>query len=140
MKPITFHPDADAEVTEAAQFYEARSPGLGSGLLEEVQRSLAQVVTRPEAHQRIGRRVWRKPLWRFPYNLIYAIYADRIRIVAFAHQKPRPFYWRKRLKDRTGEVGGLTPRVNRMLDSAVGWGDVPVYAALPFTAVCLLRH
>ena len=109
MKPITFHPDADAEVTEAAQFYEARSPGLGSGLVDEVQRSLAQVVTRPEAHQQIGRRVRRKPLWRFPYNLIYAIYPDRIRIVAFAHQKRRPFYWRKRLKDRIGEEGGPTP-------------------------------
>jgi hypothetical protein len=66
VKPITFHPDADAEVTEAAQFYEARSPGLGSGLLEEVQRSLAQVVTRPEAHQKIGRRGRRKPHGGFP--------------------------------------------------------------------------
>jgi hypothetical protein len=28
VKLITFHPDTDAEVTEAVQFYEARSPGL----------------------------------------------------------------------------------------------------------------
>jgi plasmid stabilization system protein ParE len=109
MKLITFHLDADAEVTEAAQFYEARSPGLGSALLEEVQRSLAQIVTTPEAYQQIGRRVRRKPLWWFPYNLIYAIYPDRIRIVAFAHQKRRPFYWRKRLKETTGEGEGPTP-------------------------------
>lgn len=103
MKPITFHPDADAEVTEAAQFYEARSPGLGWALIEEVQRSLAQIAATPEAYQQIGKRVRRKPLWRFPYNLIYAMYPDRIRIVAFAHQKRRPFYWRKRLKDTIGE-------------------------------------
>jgi DNA-binding transcriptional LysR family regulator len=103
MKLITFHPNADAEITEAAQFYEARSAGLGWALLEEVQRSLAQIVMTPEAYQQIGRRVRRKPLWRFPYNLIYAIYPDRIRFVAFAHQKRRPFYWRKRLKDPTGK-------------------------------------
>ena len=109
MKLITFHPEADAEVTEAAQFYEARSPGLGSVLLEEVERSLTQITTRAEVYQQIGRRARRKPLWRFPYNLVYAIYPDRIRIVAFAHQKRRPFYWRKRMADTTGEGGGPIP-------------------------------
>ena len=109
MNLITFHPEADAEVTEAVQFYETRSPGLGSALLDEVQRSLDQMATTPEVYQRIGRRVRRKPLWRFPYNLVYAVYPDRIRIVAFAHQKRRPFYWRKRLKDAKEEGKGPTP-------------------------------
>jgi len=107
VKPITFHPEADTELIEAAQFYEARSPGLGSALLEEVERSLTQIATRAEVYQQIGRRARRKPLWRFPYNLIYAIYPDRIRIVAVAHQKRRPFYWRKRLTDTAGEDAGL---------------------------------
>lgn len=106
---ITFHSEADAEVTEAAQFYETRSPGLGSALLDEVQRSLDQMATTPEAYQQIGKRVRRKPLWRFPYNLVYAVYPDRIRIVASAHQKRRPFYWRKRLKDVKEEGKGPTP-------------------------------
>ena len=106
MKLITFHPEADAEVAEAAQFYETRSPGLGSALLEEVRRSLDQIATMPEAYQQIGRRARRKPLWRFPHNLVYAVYPDRIRIVAFAHQKRRPFYWRKRLKDAKEEWKG----------------------------------
>ena len=109
MKLITFHPEADAEVTEAAQFYETRSPGLGSALLDEVQRSLDQMASTPEAYQQIGRRVRRKPLWRFPYNLVYAAYPDRIRIVAFAHQKRRPFYWRKRLKEAKEEGKDPTP-------------------------------
>lgn len=99
MKLIRFHPAADAEVTEAAQYYEVRKSGLGSDLLGEVERALDQILTNPNAYQQIGRRVRRKSLWRFPYNLIYAVYSDRIRILAFAHQKRRPFYWRKRLKD-----------------------------------------
>jgi toxin ParE1/3/4 len=96
---LIFHPDADAELTEAAQYYESRRPGLGSDYLTEVERALDQILTNPEASPKIGGRVRRKPLWRFPYNLIYAVYPERIRIVAFAHQKRRPFYWRKRLKD-----------------------------------------
>jgi toxin ParE1/3/4 len=109
VKLITFHPEVDAEVTEAAQFYETRSPGLGSALLDEVQRSLDQIAMTPEAYQQIGRRVRRRSLWRFPYNLVYAAYPDRIRIVAFAHQKRRPFYWRKRLKEAKEEGKSPTP-------------------------------
>ena len=99
MKPITFHPDADAEITEAARYYESRQPGFGSDLLGEVEQALDQIFSNPEASLRIGRKVRRKLLWRFPYNLIYAGYEDRIRIVAFAHQKRRPFYWQKRLRN-----------------------------------------
>jgi hypothetical protein len=109
VKLIVFHPHADAEVTEVAQYYEVRQPGLGSDFLREVERGLGQISTNPEAFQRIARRVRRKPLWRFPYNLIYAVYPDRIRIVACAHQKRRPFYWRPRLKD-VDEQAGPTSR------------------------------
>ncbi|MEI6666650.1 MAG: type II toxin-antitoxin system RelE/ParE family toxin [Acidobacteriota bacterium] len=98
MKPIGFHPEADEEVTEAARYDEARQPGLGSSLLGEVAHALDQVQANPEASQRIGTRVRHKTLWRFPYNLLYAVYPDRIRVVAFAHHKRRPFYWRKRLR------------------------------------------
>lgn len=100
MKELVFHPDADAEITEAAQYYEVHKPGLGSDFLGEIERGIHLISTNPEASQRIARRVRRKLLWRFPYNLIYAVYSDRIRIVACAHQKRRPFYWRKRLKDK----------------------------------------
>jgi len=54
VKAITFHPDAEAEITDAARHYEDRSPGLGSGLLGGVERALspnlrksAQSVDRP---------------------------------------------------------------------------------------------
>lgn len=105
MRLIVFHPEADAEITEAALYYEVRKPGLGSDFLGEIERGLDQISTNPEASHRIARRVRRKSLWRFPYNLIYAVYPDRIRIVACAHQKRRPFYWRKRLKDKDEREG-----------------------------------
>jgi toxin ParE1/3/4 len=99
MKLITFHPDAEAEITEAARYYEAHNLGLGSDFLREIERGLDLISANPEASQRIASRVRKKPLWRFPYNVIYAVNPDRIRIVACAYQKRRPFYWRKRLKD-----------------------------------------
>jgi hypothetical protein len=109
VKLIGFHPDADAEVTDAVQYYEVRKSGLGSDLLVEVERALDQILTNPEASQRVGRRVRQKSLWRFPYNLVYAAYPDRIRILACAHQKRRPFYWRKRLKETAEREGPTRP-------------------------------
>jgi plasmid stabilization system protein ParE len=105
VKPITFHREAETEVNEAARYYEDRSLGLGSDLLGEVERALNLISRDPEAYQRVGKRVRRRSLWRFPYNLIYAVYPDRIRIVAFAHQKRRPFYWRKRQGDALEPTG-----------------------------------
>ncbi len=109
MKLIGFHPDADAEITEAARYYEVRKSGLGLDLIGEVERALDQILTNPEAAQPIGKRMRRKSLWRFPYNLMYAVYPDRIRILACAHQKRRPFYWRKRLKDTTVSEDQIKP-------------------------------
>jgi plasmid stabilization system protein ParE len=108
VKPITFHREAEAEIHEAARYYEDRSPGLGSDLLGEVERALTLISRNPEACQRVGRRVRRRSLWRFPYNLIYAVYPDRIRILAVAHQKRRPFYWRKRQSDTSAPTGPAT--------------------------------
>jgi plasmid stabilization system protein ParE len=109
VKPISFHPDAEAEVIDAARYYERSEPGLGSDFLGEVERALGQIAANPNASQRIGKRVRRKPLWRFPYNLIYAAYSDQIRIAAVAHQKRRPFYWRSRLKEIGVEKGPARP-------------------------------
>jgi plasmid stabilization system protein ParE len=33
---------------------------------------------------------------RFPYSVFYRLREDHVRILAVAHQKRRPFYWRKR--------------------------------------------
>lgn len=100
MKRVTFHPEVEAEIMEAVQYYEDHSPGLGGRLIDELERALGVISENPTAWPRIGKRVRRRCLWRFPYNLIYGVYPDRIRVVAFAHQKRRPFYWRQRLIDR----------------------------------------
>lgn len=95
---ITFHPAAQIEVIDAARYYDMRSSGLGADLLDEVERALGQIAENPDASRRSGRRTRRKPLWRFPYCLIYACSPDGLRVVAFAHQKRRPFYWKGRLE------------------------------------------
>ena len=97
MKEVTFHEEADAEVNEAARYYEERAVGLGLSFLADVEEAVGKVLADPEAFQFVGADVRHKLLRRFPYSLLYAIESDRIRVIAVAHQKRRPGYWRYRL-------------------------------------------
>ena len=97
MKSVWFHPDADAEMTEAAQYYEERTPGLGLTFLDAVETAVGKVLLEPEPYGKVGPEIRQKLLDRFPYSLLYAVDGDRVRIVAIAHHKRRPGYWRSRL-------------------------------------------
>jgi len=91
-----FHPDADAELGEAAHFYEAQMPGLGKSFAAEVERTIALVREFPEAGSSVGARRRRVLVARFPYSIVYRQDPDSIVIVAVAHQRRRPGYWRGR--------------------------------------------
>lgn len=97
MRKVTFHEDAETEINEAARYYEERAPGLGMSFLDAVEEAVDQVLANPEAYQLVGDEVRHKILRRFPYSVLYVIEPDRIRVMAVAHQKRRPGYWRYRL-------------------------------------------
>lgn len=97
-KPLLLHPQARAEIFEAARYYEQRRLGLGAGFLAEVRRAGELIRAYPQAAPAArGREVRRKGLNRFPYNLIYVVRPDHIQIVAAEHQNRRPDYWTSRL-------------------------------------------
>lgn len=97
MKGVTFHEDARAEFAEAAHYYEDRVPGLGSAFTDDVEQGLEIIALNPKSSERVSDNLRRKVLLRFPYSLIYAEEPDRIRVLAVAHHKRRPEYWRYRL-------------------------------------------
>jgi toxin ParE1/3/4 len=97
VKPYEFHLEATAELTEAADYYEARLPGLGGELIAEVDRAIEQIRRTQGAgasHGKYGMR--RRVLQRFPYVIFYRDLPDFIWIAAVAHGKRRPGYWRHR--------------------------------------------
>jgi toxin ParE1/3/4 len=94
VKPVEFHPEAEAELDEAVAYYEAGRKGVGLRLQAEVEQAVAVIQSDPERHAFQPRLGCRKVcLKRFPYNVYYLELADRIRIVAVAHHKRRLGYW-----------------------------------------------
>lgn len=91
-----FHPAAARELAAAVQSGEAHSPGLGAELKAEAQRVTQLLLEAPLIGEPLGKTFRRFPLRRFPFALIYRIDRDRLRILAFAHRRRRPGYWRQR--------------------------------------------
>jgi plasmid stabilization system protein ParE len=104
-----FLPEAEEEFREAVCYYEREAPGVGLRFIVEVRRGVAFITENPFAAVGFGSGIRRKVLKHFPYSLIYAVEAELIVIVAVAHQKRRPRYWRgrvKELRDRFGRTKG----------------------------------
>ena len=51
MKPIRFHPKAEAELVEAARYYEIQQTGLGKRFVSSVQEALAKIGEQPETYR-----------------------------------------------------------------------------------------
>ena len=88
---------AEEEMTEAAIFYEGQAQGLGVEFLDDVQSTIDRLRDNPMLGHTVVGDLRRSLLSRFPYLLIYTIEPDDLLIIAVAHQRRRPYYWRDRI-------------------------------------------
>ncbi len=98
MSASEFLPAAEAELREAAQFYERRCPRLGHDFFDEVERVVASIVEQPYSGVRISRNIRRRILRRFPFGVLYSVEQDGILVVAVMHLRRRPGYWKVRTR------------------------------------------
>jgi hypothetical protein len=78
---VYFHPDAESEMTEAAEFLNHECPGLGIAFLTAVEMAVDQIRSHPEVALLVRGRVRRKPVLKFPYSVVYSIRDTHIRIL-----------------------------------------------------------
>lgn len=100
MKEWEYHPTAFRELERAITKYENELEGLGGELLAEVE----DVLSANQDHAlpgttvgRDGRDTLRKLLLeRFPYAVIVDVRPETTLVLAVAHLRRRPGYWRAR--------------------------------------------
>ena len=97
---LIYHPDAEAELIEAAQFYEKRVSTLGAQFLEAADHAIQVILDAPDLWRVIEADVRRYLMPRFPYAIYYRVLPDHIRILAFKHYRRHPDYWRYRLSEQ----------------------------------------
>jgi plasmid stabilization system protein ParE len=95
---LEFFEDAVAEVEEDRAWYRDRSESAEAGFLRELDHAIQQVTDSPSQWPRYLAGTSRYVFPTYPYSLVYFVEDDVIRVVAVAHDKRRPGYWRKRLR------------------------------------------
>ncbi|MCI1746887.1 MAG: type II toxin-antitoxin system RelE/ParE family toxin [Acidipropionibacterium sp.] len=104
MLPWREHPAARAELVDAIGWYEERQSGLGERLNAELMEHVAFAREWPDAAPFYRNRqrhllLRRRSVEGFPYGIVYLVRDNEVIVVAYAHEKRRPGYWRSRLRD-----------------------------------------
>ncbi len=96
-KPIEFLPEAQAEYLSALTWYYERSPATAVRFAAEFNRAVETIQEVPErwALYMIGCR--RFLLHQFPFAIIYQVSPNVIQVLAVAHCRQRPGYWKERV-------------------------------------------
>ncbi len=81
----------------AARYYEDQRIGLGRAFLNEVRRTRVEISERPSASRIERGEVRARSVARFPYRIYYRARTDEILIIAIAHRRRRPGFWRGRI-------------------------------------------
>ena len=87
---------AEADLAEAARWYEQRSPGLGSEFLRAVDVTLAEITRMPERYPLVRGRARRALLRRFPYAVYFVATPELVSVFACLHARRDPRLWRER--------------------------------------------
>lgn len=91
-----FHSEAEAEFIESAAHFESEVPGLGRRFGRAVKEVLEIVGEHPEIGSPLNGELRSFVVAGFPYSIIYAPYQGSLFVLAVAHGRRKPGYWRSR--------------------------------------------
>jgi toxin ParE1/3/4 len=105
VKPERFDPSARTEYLDALRWYRERNIDAAIHFREEVLDAIAVICEFPQRSPlapgvRRDLKVQRRVLAGFPYSIVYVELDAEILILAVAHARRRPTYWRARLSPK----------------------------------------
>jgi toxin ParE1/3/4 len=100
---VRFEDEAEVEYGLAARYYEERREHLGVEFLDSVDATIERVLEWPRAGALLPGMppdlpVRRRAVTRFPYHVVYLETPSHVWILAVAHDRRKPGYWKDRLE------------------------------------------
>nr|VFJ96960.1 MAG: Plasmid stabilization system protein ParE [Candidatus Kentron sp. H]VFJ97570.1 MAG: Plasmid stabilization system protein ParE [Candidatus Kentron sp. H]VFK03006.1 MAG: Plasmid stabilization system protein ParE [Candidatus Kentron sp. H] len=89
-------PEAEADIEEAARWYERQRDGLGDEFLDEASTTLAAISDNPSLYPVVHGNIRRALIHRFPFGMYYRVEEETIVVVAVMHGSRHPRRWQKR--------------------------------------------
>lgn len=94
---LIIRPDAELDIQDALEWYEAQILGLVSEFIRAVDACLSSIGRNPLAYSVIYKQVRRTFIRRFPYGILYVFAQDFITVIACFHSRRNPKSWKIRL-------------------------------------------
>jgi plasmid stabilization system protein ParE len=91
--------EAEADIAEAALWYERRCGGLGREFVRAVDSCFELIARQPDAFPVVYRNARLGLLRKFPYLVVYRVFPEFITVVAVIHGRRHPRRWKSRLAD-----------------------------------------
>jgi plasmid stabilization system protein ParE len=95
-RPVEFHPEAIAEARAAFEWYRQRSEGTAAFFLTELDHAVEHIAETPGRWPVYLQGTRRFLLRKFPFAIIYREVGETIQLVAVAHGRRKPGYWKDR--------------------------------------------
>jgi plasmid stabilization system protein ParE len=96
-KSFHFHPEARDEFREAARWYRARDLRASSDFRIAVSSAIREIAESPQRWAKYLHGTRRFVMQRFPFSVVYLDDPELITIIAIAHGKRKPGYWKSRI-------------------------------------------
>lgn len=96
MMPVDYLPGARRDFDESFDCYAERSALAAERFANAVDATLTRIAARPEQFAQLDRLHRECTVKRFPFRIVYRVESNRLLVVAVAHAKRRPDYWRHR--------------------------------------------
>ncbi|MBI3945353.1 MAG: type II toxin-antitoxin system RelE/ParE family toxin [Armatimonadetes bacterium] len=93
---VDLHPEAVAEASAAYEWYRERSAAAAEGFASELEHALARILEAPAGWSPHLHGTRRHVMRHYPYQVVYRVREDAIEVVAVAHCRRKPGYWRHR--------------------------------------------
>lgn len=99
MRTVRYHPDARAEFLHQVGYYSSISTRLAERYDKAVHKAEIQAAETPEIWPSYTHKTRRVIDRRFKFSLVYLHNEREVYVVAVAHDRRKPTYWRTRLSD-----------------------------------------
>ena len=92
-----FTPEADAELTEARQWYSHHRKDLDLEFMQCIELALSRIQSNPRLFPLVHGSLRRAVVRRFPFAILYEVSAGEIQVIAVFHSRRNPDDWKSRV-------------------------------------------
>jgi plasmid stabilization system protein ParE len=93
---LELHPEVVAEARAAHEWYMNRSQAAANSFIAEFDHAIEQILDNPSLWPAYVHGTRQFTLRRFPYLVVYRQTSTAVQILAVAHSRQKPGYWRRR--------------------------------------------